>query len=179
MKRACCSSQEEHVLKPLTRTGICLCRKLLLARGACIETYPQTRTVTKSLLLLARGACIETKTMRTPRDRAQLLLARGACIETKSVRCCMTERLRCSSQEEHVLKPDPPPSPRRTSCCSSQEEHVLKQIMNDVTKISPCCSSQEEHVLKQSIHQAGAQSNQLLLARGACIETTSHAYYRA
>ena len=78
--------------------------KLLLARGACIETSLYRKTLSplgcssqeehvlkhgdssigfqQSPLLLARGACIETMVAPMPRYLLQLLLARGACIET-------------------------------------------------------------------------------------------------
>ena len=102
----CCSSQEEHVLKQWFINAVDdRTPKLLLARGACIETPPTKTVGWLSRLLLARGACIETywqwhKCMVlpvAPRKRSmywntnttqyypmvsELLLARGACIET-------------------------------------------------------------------------------------------------
>ena len=100
-----------------------------------------------------------------------LLLARGACIETASGVRRHRERMSCSSQEEHVLKPDDglifyaplqlllargacietrPPATRATRLsCSSQEEHVLKLLRIAGNASGTGCSSQEEHVLKR------------------------------
>ena len=100
-----CSSQEEHVLKLMImfrkRSG----RKLLLARGACIETP-------------AAAECTAPRTRCSSQEEHVLK------------RSMSDEELlewRCSSQEEHVLKlVFKRPSTSR-KCCSSQEEHVLKQ----------------------------------------------------
>ena len=104
---ACCSSQEEHVLKLVRGVGDCRVGMLLLARGACIETpeergagagetccssqeehvlkpYDVILLTETPQLLLARGACIETFSQALSRQPGELLLARGACIETVS-----------------------------------------------------------------------------------------------
>ena len=78
----------------------------------------------------------------------------------------------CSSQEEHVLKLNRKNGTDRTRSCSSQEEHVLKRKSQKKVLNSSCCSSQEEHVLKPDVDSTGAPVTSLLLARGACIETT-------
>ena len=146
--------------------------KLLLARGACIETiiirprfdafqccssqeehvlklsHGECWTLNMSLLL-ARGACIETFDEKSFSPGFPLLLARGACIETRA-------RERPSSLNALLLA--------RGACietlngiggyvgnfsCSSQEEHVLKHELYHAYQRRKCCSSQEEHVLKR------------------------------
>ena len=59
------------------------------------------------------------------------------------------------------------------SSCSSQEEHVLKPSPRLSSPRRLSCSSQEEHVLKLSLQSRGYSRVALLLARGACIETSS------
>ena len=170
--KTCCSSQEEHVLKQ---------------RRSQIQTA-------KFLLLLARGACIETmichrhylKCRVAPRKRSMYWNC-FVIVVMKSEQCC-------SSQEEHVLKLGWSVSPCFHFCCSSQEEHVLKHHVPHffcvIARVAPrkrsmywndafpclvalCqgCSSQEEHVLKRKIRNLRFGLGQLLLARGACIET--------
>ena len=58
--RDSCSSQEEHVLKHRPDAELLEAVKLLLARGACIETLAPYTLIRLRVLLLARGACIET-----------------------------------------------------------------------------------------------------------------------
>ena len=123
-------------------------------------------------LLLARGACIETPVRFTSWNAAKLLLARGACIETHSSTGLRRRRMSCSSQEEHVLKLSVCVVPDGDEGCSSQEEHVLKQKISHFFVQSVCCSSQEEHVLKRCTMTYNNGTCKLLLARGACIETS-------
>ena len=148
----CCSSQEEHVLKLHSghRTHNST-RKLLLARGACIETYDdaehpishscssQEEHVLKQhdvviphpvkKLLLARGACIETAPASTSSAHGALLLARGACIETRCFprspqsQLLLLARGACIETASVLV-------PVFSTRCSSQEEHVLKQCLN-------------------------------------------------
>ena len=130
--------------------------------------------IIRKLLLLARGACIETS--HSPLHRGQprcssqeehvlKLMQRGE----------LGTKLCCSSQEEHVLKPRKPGFLRLMPRCSSQEEHVLKQQEGRPDGGDRGCSSQEEHVLKLNLATLILHRLQLLLARGACIETiTQH-----
>ena len=57
-------------------------------------------------------------------------------------------------------------------CCSSQEEHVLKRLEIIPGETLRGCSSQEEHVLKRYSYSHSLLLFLLLLARGACIETS-------
>ena len=81
------------------------------------------------------------------------------------------KRFSCSSQEEHVLKHIRRLRQQSKWSCSSQEEHVLKRGKQEILNIKTSCSSQEEHVLKPEAKSAFMEQRELLLARGACIET--------
>ena len=78
----------------------------------------------------------------------------------------------CSSQEEHVLKRPLCSAQSANISCSSQEEHVLKLEKSEKKYTLIRCSSQEEHVLKQQAGKLIRELIALLLARGACIETS-------
>ena len=102
--------------------------KLLLARGACIETYLRAQ--------------INEKNKSCSSQEEHVLKLREMPERTKK-RCC-------SSQEEHVLKQGLSGYSFQILCCSSQEEHVLKLLRIAGRRYGTRgCSSQEEHVLKQ------------------------------
>ena len=126
---------------------------LLLARGACIETlsHPNGPCFLFSSCSSQEEHVLKLQIHQREIHHPLLLLARGACIETSS-------------------SPDAPtPEPS----CSSQEEHVLKLLIRLTVQPLVSCSSQEEHVLKRRSASVGAKRLELLLARGACIETSS------
>ena len=145
-----CSSQEEHVLKQYVgafRSVLCSCTS---QEEHVLKLFCAVKNTETVWLLLARGACIETSIVKVLVPAAVLLLARGACIET-----CFATSLTafCSG-------------------CTSQEEHVLKPVSGALQDVDVGCSSQEEHVLKLNPADPLIGVVELLLARGACIETS-------
>ena len=81
----------------------------------------------------------------------------------------------CSSCEEQLFPGVCKGYNERFNTCSSQEEHVLKRETGRTRSFgNASCSSQEEHVLKHRAHIDMKMSPVLLLARGACIETTPY-----
>ena len=114
---ACCSSQEEQVLKPADAPAAKLTCHGCSSQEEQVLKQPVAKLRCRiAQLLLARGAGIETLRLFRTGNGTKLLLARGAGIETVSERS-LYPRFCCSSQEEQVLK--------LISCILYQKRHRL------------------------------------------------------